>query len=116
MGDGAAAVARRRAGARRNRGGAGGGGRAGLAAAWRLGGEAARDAALVRAASVGAAPPADLEAEIARGEAAVFPLASKDLGLEGPALGRALKRLEELWVASDFRLDAKALLRAAGEG
>jgi poly(A) polymerase len=86
------------------------------AAAWRLGGEAARDAALVRAASVGAAPPADLETEIARGEAAVFPLASKDLGLEGPALGRALKRLEELWVASDFRLDAKALLRAAGAG
>lgn len=79
-------------------------------AAWRLGPEAARDAALVRAATLAAPPPADLEAEIARGAAAVFPVASADVGLEGPALGRALAELEEAWLASDFRLDAAALL------
>ena len=82
------------------------------AAAWRLGPDAARDAALVRAASLGALPPAGLEAEIARGTAAVFPLAAADLGLEGPALGRALKELEAAWLASDFSLDAAALLAA----
>jgi poly(A) polymerase len=80
------------------------------AAAWRLGPDAARDAALVRAAGLGSPPPADLEAEITRGAAAVFPLSAADVGLEGPALGRALKRLETAWLASDFRLDAKALL------
>jgi poly(A) polymerase len=79
-------------------------------AAWRLGEEAARYAALVRAARLGAPPPADLEAEIARGRAAVFPVAAADIGLEGPALGRALKRLEAAWLESDFRLDAAGLL------
>ncbi len=82
------------------------------AAAWRFGAEAARDAALIRAASLGAPPPAALETEIARGRAAVFPLAAADLGLEGPALGRALKRLQADWLASDFTLDAAALLSA----
>ena len=55
-------------------------------------------------------PPAGLETEIARGAAAVFPLAAADIGLEGPALGRALRGLEAAWLASDFRLDAPALL------
>ena len=82
------------------------------AAAWRFGAEAARDAALIRAATLGAPPPAALETEIARGRAAVFPLAAADLGLEGPALGRALKRLQADWLASDFTLDAAALLSA----
>ncbi len=78
--------------------------------AWRLGADAARDAALIRAASLGAPPPADLEAEIARGAGAVFPVAADEVGLEGPALGRALQRMEAAWVESDFSLDAATLL------
>ena len=60
-------------------------------------------------AQPGATPPPGLEAELARGAAAVFPLAAADLGLEGPALGRALE-LETAWLASDFPLGADALL------
>jgi poly(A) polymerase len=87
------------------------------AAAYRHGPEAARDAALIRAASLGEAPPADLEAELARGAAARFPLRAADVPLSGPALGAALKRLEAAWIASDFALDATELrLLAADQG
>jgi poly(A) polymerase len=78
-------------------------------AAWRHGVEPARDAALVRAARHGAAPPPDLASELARGAAARFPVASADLDRTGPALGRALKRLEAAWIASDFTLTAPEL-------
>jgi len=84
------------------------------ASAYRHGAEAARDAALVLAAREGAAPPADLEAQIARGAAAVLPLRAADLHLEGPAVGAALRRAEAAWIASDFSLDRAALLAAAG--
>ena len=47
------------------------------AAAYRHGAEAARDAALIRAASLGEPPPAGLEAEIARGAAARLPAARR---------------------------------------
>src|SRR5262249_55294504 len=44
-----------------------------------------------------------------------FPLTGKDLlahGLEpGPVLGRALSRLEDWWIASDFASDRESLLR-----
>jgi len=82
-------------------------------AAWRHGADVARDAALVRAATLGAPPPADLEPELARGAAAVFPVRAADLALTGPALGAALRRLEARWTASGLRLDAAALLREA---
>ena len=84
--------------------------------AYRHGVEIARDVALVRAARLGQAPPAGLERDIARGAAAVLPVCSSDLDLAGPALGRALHRLEEAWVASDFALDAATLLRLDREG
>jgi poly(A) polymerase len=74
------------------------------ATAYRRGPDAARDAALIEAARRGERPPADLEAELARGAAAVFPLAAAELGLSGPALGQALERLETAWIASDFAL------------
>ncbi len=85
-------------------------------AAYRHGADAARDAALVAAASLPAPLPPDLDAEIARGAAAAFPLRAADLALTGlaltgPALGAALRRLEEAWIASDFALDAEALRR-----
>lgn len=78
-------------------------------AAYRFGAEAARDAALIRAARHGSEPCADLEAAIARGASARLPVTAADLPLTGRALGAELRRLEALWIASDFRLDAEAL-------
>jgi poly(A) polymerase len=80
------------------------------AAAWRHGPDLARDAALIRAAALGTRPAPDLEAALARGAAATFPVRAADLSLSGPALGGALRRLQERWLASDLRLDAAALL------
>jgi poly(A) polymerase len=81
------------------------------ALAYRFGAEAARDAALLAAAAAAATPPPDLEAALARGAAARFPLRAADLpGLSGPALGAALKRLEADWIATDFALDRAALI------
>lgn len=76
-------------------------------AAYRFGAEAARDAALI----AGTVPP-DLEAEIARGAGARFPLRARDLDLSGAALGQALKLLESRWIASDFRAGASELVAA----
>lgn len=77
------------------------------------GDRAARDAALIRACAVGAVP-GGLEAEIARGAAARFPVTARDLihaGLvPGPALGAALARLKDAWIASDLRAGRAALL------
>ncbi len=82
------------------------------ALAYRHGPDLARSHALLAAARAGQTPPADLEQDLARGAAAQFPLSARDLmpGLEGPALGAALRRLEDAWIASDFRLDRAALL------
>jgi poly(A) polymerase len=82
-------------------------------AAYRFGAEAARDAALIAAARAGKDPPPRLAAEIARGAAAVMPLRAADLPLTGRALGVELRRLEALWIASDFRTDADVLLAAS---
>ncbi len=79
------------------------------AAAYRHGVDAARDGVLIEAAAAGDPAPAGLEAQLERGAAATFPLRAADLPLKGPALGQALARLEEAWVASDFTLDADAL-------
>ncbi len=79
---------------------------------YRLGAEAARDVVLVRAARDADPPPPDWQAQVARGAAACFPLRARDLpGLEGPALGAALREREARWIASDFTLDRAALLR-----
>ena len=90
------------------------------ALACRHGADAARAALLIRAAAKGAAPPAGLEAEIARGAEAAFPLAAADLiaaGMApGPALGLALARAEAAWVDSGFALDRAALLARALPG
>ncbi|MFO1107456.1 MAG: CCA tRNA nucleotidyltransferase [Amaricoccus sp.] len=80
------------------------------AAAFRHGAEAARDAALIGASIGGTAPPAALEAELARGGAARLPVRAADLPLRGRALGAALDRIEADWIASDFRLTADELL------
>ena len=79
------------------------------ATAFREGPDAARDAALIVAASIGAVPLPDLEDEIARGAAAEFPIRAADLDLSGEDLGRALKALQEAWIRSEFTLDARDL-------
>ena len=80
--------------------------------AWRHGAEVARDAALVRSAMLGVPLPPDMEAAIASGAAATFPVRAADLmpGVTGPALGARLAQLEAAWIASDFTLDRDALL------
>ncbi len=82
--------------------------------AYRTNAETAYDVALLRAASTQAPPPAGLSDQIKRGSEASFPLSSADL-IErygaGPALGAALKALEDRWIASDFVLDHAALLK-----
>jgi poly(A) polymerase len=85
-------------------------------AAYRFGADAARDAALVAAARAGVDPPPGLAAEIARGAAAVMPVRAADLPLNGRALGAELRRLEALWIASDFRLGAEELVAASQAG
>lgn len=83
------------------------------AAAYRHGADAARDGVLVAAASLGGAPPAGWRTGIAAGAAARFPVRAADLidrHGETPALGAALKRLEQVWIDSGFALDRDALL------
>ena len=58
------------------------------------------------------APPEGWEREVARGQAAVFPVAAADLmpGLQGPALGARLKALEAQWLQSNLRATKETLL------
>ncbi|MCC5955658.1 MAG: CCA tRNA nucleotidyltransferase [Natronohydrobacter sp.] len=78
---------------------------------YRLGRDLATDVVLARAALFETPLPAGWRGEIARGSGADFPVRARDLpGLEGPALGARLKTLEAAWIASDFRLDRRALL------
>ena len=79
---------------------------------YRLGEDAARSVALIRAAlSANPLPPGTLNA-IQSGAEATFPVAAKDLmpAFEGPALGAQLRALEDRWIASGFTLDRQALL------
>jgi poly(A) polymerase len=90
------------------------------AAAHRRGERVGRAAALLRAAAGETAGLAGLEAEVARGAAATFPLRARDLlaaGMTpGPALGAALEAARAEWIASDFRLGKDALLAGALAG
>ncbi|UWR57961.1 CCA tRNA nucleotidyltransferase [Phaeobacter inhibens] len=73
----------------------------------------ARNVMLLRSALFEAPIAPDLETEITKGAAAVFPLSAKDLmpDLQGPALGAALKTLQKDWIRSGFMLDRDALLK-----
>jgi poly(A) polymerase len=79
---------------------------------YQLGAATARDAILVRAALLEAAPAPGWDQDLARGAAAVFPVTATDLmeHYRGPALGQRLKALEEAWLASDLTLGKAALL------
>ena len=87
-------------------------------AAYRYGAEVATDAALLRAAAAGTAPPAGWREAIAEGAAAEFPVSGADLkGIvpPGPGMGKLLQRLETAWIDSRFRLSRAALLDLAAE-
>ena len=78
---------------------------------WRLGADLGADAVLARAAVLGGPPPANWQAELARGAAAEFPIRASDLPhLQGSALGARLKQLERAWCTSDLRLTKAQLL------
>ncbi|SFS19713.1 CCA tRNA nucleotidyltransferase [Yoonia litorea] len=86
---------------------------AGLAElAYRHGFDAARDAALIRAASLGQPLPPGQLSELESAAKQVFPLRAADLmpALEGAALGAALKEAEARWIASGFTLTKAELL------
>lgn len=88
-------------------------------AAYRHSPEVARDATLIRAAALLMQPPQDLEAAIAIGSREIFPLRGGDLSdhlSPGPAMGRALKGLEEEWIASGFALSRDELLANLTKG
>ncbi len=58
-----------------------------------------------------------MKARLERAAAQRFPVAARDLmdrGLKpGPALGEALRALEERWIESGFELDRDTLLSSA---
>ena len=83
-------------------------------AAHEHGARAARGFALLSAAMGDTSRPVDVDALIARGLAAKFPLRAADLMAAGvapgPALGRGLEAARQRWLASGFSLDKAALL------
>ncbi len=86
---------------------------AGLAEiAYRQGADHAWDIALVRAASLQHMPEDGFEENLRQAAAAQFPVKAADLmpALQGPALGKRLRELEDRWIASGFTLTKDTLL------
>ncbi len=83
---------------------------------YRHGAKPALDLLCLRAAARGDMPQPDWPAAVAAGAAARFPVQAADLMplYQGPALGAQLSALEADWIASDFTLSRRALLRQAG--
>jgi poly(A) polymerase len=83
--------------------------------AYRLGADAARDVVLLNAATLEAGIPDHLEARLATGGSAEFPLRANDLmpNYLGAALGAKLRELEDRWIASGFVLTRDDLLGQA---
>ncbi len=83
-----------------------------IEAGYRLGAAAAIDALLVQCASLGVPADPAVMARIQQASQQVFPLTGPylmDRISPGKALGQELKRLEKLWIDSDFTLSATAL-------
>ncbi len=87
------------------------------ASAYRFGSGTTRDRILLAADPVDLAAVRAALAELERFSPPRFPLTGRDLVAAGhrpgPALGAALKSLEERWIASDFRLAKAELLKQA---
>ena len=80
---------------------------------YRLGAEVGRDAFLLSAALLKAGPiNLDDLSKIEAAAAQKFPVAAADLmpALKGAELGTALKKLEQNWINSDFKLSAEQLI------
>lgn len=75
----------------------------------------ARDIVLLRAALFELPVPRHAFAAAELGAGARFPVGAEDLmpQFQGAALGKALKELEDAWIASGFALDRQALLKLA---
>ena len=81
------------------------------AIAFEFGKNIAISTSLALAALTETKPPINLEAQITQGTSAIFPITAKDLGgLHGKQLGETLKKLQKLWIASDFTLKKQDLL------
>jgi poly(A) polymerase len=83
--------------------------------AFKFGADATLDAKLIEAATLSSQLPPSLKQDISKGAAAVFPVRGADLierSGAGPQLGKELRRLEEIWISTDFKLDKKELLRS----
>ncbi|KAJ57271.1 poly(A) polymerase [Actibacterium mucosum KCTC 23349] len=78
-----------------------------------LGKDKARDAILLRAALTEQPLPPNWRTEVERGVATEFPLKPADLmpELQGKALGQALNRAKEAWLAADLKPNRAALLQ-----
>ena len=81
-------------------------------AAYLYGADVALDGYLVRCASLSQLSVPDLDDQIVRGSNMIFPITGPDLSdrFTGKALGDELKRLQQLWVQSGFRLSRQDLL------
>lgn len=77
-----------------------------------LGAKRGWDAYLLKSASFAHPVDPDARALVRAGAQAVFPVQASDLmpKFEGAALGAELKRLRDIWIASDLTLDRDALL------
>ncbi|WP_417205960.1 CCA tRNA nucleotidyltransferase [Antarctobacter sp.] len=86
--------------------------------AYRHGAEVAQNVMALRAASFGSPLPTDMAVPITKGAEAKFPLKAKDLipDYQGPALGEALRRAEDHWIAEGFAPDKAELRRWLDEG
>lgn len=81
--------------------------------AYRHGAQTARQVALMRGAVTDEAPDIAELNTLAMAENARFPVTAADLmpAYEGPALGRRLAELEQVWIDAGFAPDRDALLR-----
>ncbi len=79
---------------------------------YRLGVKDARDVVLLTAALLETPLPEDLEKKLEQGAAATFPVSPRDLmpDYQGEKLGKRLRELEDMWVASGFGLSRDELL------
>ncbi|MDQ2090401.1 CCA tRNA nucleotidyltransferase [Marimonas arenosa] len=84
---------------------------------YRYGYENARDILLLHAAMMGTPLIHDHFDTARQGAEATFPIKARDLmpSLQGPALGRMMKVLEEAWIDSGFRLSRDELIAQASE-
>ncbi|WP_417269262.1 CCA tRNA nucleotidyltransferase [Celeribacter sp.] len=80
--------------------------------AYRHGGPIATAAVYLRSALFETALPEGWQSAVERGSTATFPVKARDLpaSIEGPALGRALREIEQRWINARFDVSKSELL------